>query len=92
MPTYEYQCKECGNVQEQMHGITATPKVTCEICSGDCERLFSLNKNFVLKGNDWPSQSFRMKDQMKKKNDKMKTKMIERERSGEGATKLADIK
>jgi hypothetical protein len=51
-----------------------------------------MNTNFVLKGGDWPSQGFRIKDQMTKKNKHLKTKMIEREKSGEGVTKMSDIK
>jgi len=92
MPTYEYKCKECGNVQEIMHSITATLEVSCNICKSSCQRIFSMNTNFVLKGGDWPSQGFRIKDQMTKKNKHLKTKMIEREKSGEGVTKMSDIK
>jgi len=92
MPTYEYQCKECGEVQEVMHGITATPEINCNICKGSCQKIFSLNTNFVLKGGDWPSQGFRMKEQMSKKNNRMKAKMVEREKSGEAVTKKSDLK
>lgn len=92
MPTYEYECQKCGSIQEVMHGITATLAVDCKICGGECHKIFSMNTNFVLKGGDWPSQGFRMKDQMNKKNSKMKSKMVERERFGESIKKMSDFK
>ena len=92
MPTYEYQCKKCSNVQEEIHSILTKPEIKCEICGDYCEKLFTPTTNFILKGSDWPSQGFKMKDQMTKKNERMKTKMVDRERSGEGVTKMSDIK
>ncbi len=92
MPTYDYKCVKCSNVQEEVHSITLTPDIKCSVCGEHCERVFSGNGNFILKGSDWPSQGFKLKEQMKKKNSRMKTKMIEREHSGEGVTRLADIK
>jgi len=91
MPTYVYECKSCKNVQEEDHSITISPKISCILCSSECEKKFVPNGNFILKGSDWPSQSFKMKDQMSEKNAKMKTKMVERERSGEGVKKLSDL-
>lgn len=92
MPTYEYKCGKCGNIQEEMHGITASLEIDCNICGNVCQRIFSVNTNFVLKGGDWPSQGLRIKNQMTKKNNCMKTKMIEREKSGEGASGMSDLK
>jgi putative FmdB family regulatory protein len=92
MPTYDYKCRQCNNVQEETHNITELPKISCSICGSECEKQFSLNKNFILKGGDWPSQGFRIKKQMTEKNSRMKSKMIERERSGEGVRKLSDLK
>lgn len=89
MPTYEYQCKICMNVQEVFHSMMSTPEVSCEVCKGACEKIFTPTTNFICDG---PSQNFRLKSQMLQKNARMKTKMIDRERSGEGATKMSDIK
>lgn len=89
MPLYEYKCKTCGNVQEILHGISEViDEVKCQLCDGICEKIFSFSSNFVLKGNDWPSHGSRIKNQMSKKNERMKSKMIEREKSGEGITKI----
>jgi putative FmdB family regulatory protein len=91
MPTYEYKCSDCENVQEEVHSISITPMISCKICGGSCKRIISMNGNFILKGSDWPSQSFKMKDDMTKKNARMKTKMVEREKSGEGVSKVGDL-
>jgi predicted nucleic acid-binding Zn ribbon protein len=71
--------------------MSVTPSISCKVCGKPCDKIFSTNGNFVLKGGDWPSQNFRMKDEMGKKNTKMKTKMTERENSGEGVTKMTDL-
>jgi putative FmdB family regulatory protein len=91
MPSYDYKCIKCENVQEEFHSIVSTPSISCKVCGGPCEKIFSPNVNFVLKGCDWPSQGFRMKDQMGKKNMKMKSKMVERTNGGEGVSKMKDL-
>ncbi len=91
MPTYEYKCKVCGNIQEEIHNISELPQVKCLVCNGECEKIFATRGNFVLKGCDWPSQSARIKQQMLEKNKRMKLKMIEREKSGEGVTRVSQI-
>lgn len=87
MATYDYKCK-CGNVQEEIHHINATPEIRCSICNEVCERLFT-TQGFYFKGDGSPSQNFRMKDQMNKKSQRMKSKMAERESAGEGVTSLS---
>jgi len=72
--------------------MLVTPDIACSVCDNVCEKIFSANGNFILKGDDWPSHNFRMKGEMTKKNTDLKSKMVERERSGEGITKMADIK
>jgi putative FmdB family regulatory protein len=91
MPTYEYECTKCHNVQEEFHSILTTPAVKCLICKEACEKIFSVNGNFVLKGGDWPSQGFRLKQQMLKKNERMKNKMTERTNAGQGITRSSQL-
>jgi putative FmdB family regulatory protein len=87
MPSYDYKCIKCDNVQEEFYSILLSPDINCNVCGSSCEKVFSANGNFVLKGGDWPSQGFKMKDQMGKKNLKMKSKMEERTKAGEGVLK-----
>ena len=92
MPIYEYECKKCGHHQDEYHGITATPEVKCEECNGACEKQFVPACNYILKGSGWASKEFKMKDEMTKKNQKMKGVMKEREVGGEGVSSMKDLK
>jgi putative FmdB family regulatory protein len=92
MPTYNYVCTKCENIQEKMHSFSVNPEVLCELCNNICEKQFSPSTNFVLKGNNWPSKDFKMKKDMSNKNEKMKIKMNDREKSGEAVTTLGQIK
>lgn len=88
MPTFDYKCKKCENVQEEWHSINANPEVKCTECNSECERIISGGTGFILKGDGFTSASGRMKKQMSEKNKKMKNVMNDRYNSGEGRTHL----
>lgn len=92
MPTFDYQCGKCGNVQEEFHSISATPKISCSECGSGCDKIFTPSGNFVLKGNNWPSKDARLKKDMTRKNSKMKRIMSDRENSGEAVRSVEDLK
>ncbi|HNR33698.1 MAG TPA: zinc ribbon domain-containing protein [Candidatus Hydrogenedentes bacterium] len=50
MPTYSYQCKKCGHVQDLFHAINANPRVKCEACGGACKRLLGTGAGIIFKG------------------------------------------
>ena len=53
MPTYEYQCKACGSVQEEtcrMHDKPDT--VTCNGCGGEAGKILSAS---MVLGDDMPA-------------------------------------
>ncbi|HOT49883.1 MAG TPA: zinc ribbon domain-containing protein [Candidatus Hydrogenedentes bacterium] len=50
MPTYSYQCKKCGHVQDLFHAISANPRVKCEACGGACKRLLGTGAGIIFKG------------------------------------------
>ncbi len=50
MPTYSYQCMDCGNVTDVYHGMSATPKVVCEACGGATRRLLGSGAGLIFKG------------------------------------------
>jgi putative FmdB family regulatory protein len=61
VPTYEYQCIECGREFEVRQRISEPPLAVCEICGGAVKRLLSAAP-FILKGEGWyvtdyPSES-----------------------------------
>lgn len=52
MPVYEYQCKECGHIQEAFQKISEPPLETCPQCKGGLKKLIS-QSSFHLKGSGW---------------------------------------
>lgn len=88
MPTYEYKCLSCGNIQEEIHSISSNPQISCSKCGSNSEKIFSPSGNFILKGGDWTSYNSRIKNDMKRKNTTMKGIMKERESSGEGMGRI----
>ena len=41
MPTYEYECRKCGNRFEKFQSISAAPVKTCPECKGRVARVVS---------------------------------------------------
>jgi len=40
MPTYDYKCEDCENVQEVVHRMSESPKVVCEKCKS--KKMFKM--------------------------------------------------
>lgn len=61
MPTYDYECEQCGRTFEIRQRISAAPLTTCPHCGGSVHRLLAATP-FILKGKGWyvtdyPSES-----------------------------------
>jgi len=92
MPIYEYECTQCGSVEEVIQKFSDEPLSTCKRCSGKLTKLMS-QSTFHLKGSGWyvtdyanksdkPSSSKEQKKEPKKDNSsEVKTK------SGSGDSK-----
>ena len=52
MPIYEYECLECGAVEEALQKFSDKPLSKCSQCSGKLRKLIS-NSAFHLKGSGW---------------------------------------
>jgi putative FmdB family regulatory protein len=50
MPTYEYECPECGCRFERFEPITAKPKAKCPECGAKCRRLIGAGAGVIYKG------------------------------------------
>lgn len=50
MPTYEYQCKDCGFKFEQFQSIADSPLEKCPSCNGKLKRLVSGGAGLIFKG------------------------------------------
>jgi putative FmdB family regulatory protein len=52
MPLYEYECEQCGKLEEVLQKISEDPLTTCGHCSGRLHKLIS-SSTFHLKGSGW---------------------------------------
>ncbi len=51
MPTYTYECAECGHTVDVFHPINAQPKVVCEACgSRRMVRMLGTGAGIIFKG------------------------------------------
>jgi putative FmdB family regulatory protein len=87
MPTYDYHCLKCDNIQEELHPMNENVTIKCTKCGSDCKKLIS-GTSFTIKGESW-SNGPRMKKQMADKNEKMKNKMSERT---DGVRNIGELK
>jgi putative FmdB family regulatory protein len=52
MPIYEYQCSQCGKIEEALQKVSDPPLTSCSHCSGKLSKLIS-HSAFHLKGSGW---------------------------------------
>ncbi|MBF0529084.1 MAG: zinc ribbon domain-containing protein [Deltaproteobacteria bacterium] len=52
MPIYEYQCKACSQITEEIQKFSDPPLKTCPSCGGKVKKVMSQN-TFHLKGSGW---------------------------------------
>jgi putative FmdB family regulatory protein len=50
MPTYTYQCNDCGQTFERFQNMSDAPVATCPDCGGAVNRLISGGGGFIMKG------------------------------------------
>jgi putative FmdB family regulatory protein len=50
MPTYSYECRKCGHIQDVFHSITANPRLKCGECGGSCKRKLGVGAGIIFKG------------------------------------------
>jgi len=84
---YDYQC-ECGNTQEEIHGMNENPIINCNKCSKTMQRVITGGTGVIFKGGGWPSADARFKDSMTKKSAHKGQKAKNHNKS---ITKLSDL-
>lgn len=52
MPTYQYQCRECGHSFDQFQKFSEDPLTVCPSCGGVVARVIQ-NVGVVFKGSGW---------------------------------------
>jgi putative FmdB family regulatory protein len=50
MPTYDYDCTECGHAFEEFQSITAAPLENCPQCGGKVQRRINGGAGLIFKG------------------------------------------
>ena len=65
MPIYEYQCEQCGAIEEALQKFSDKPLTKCGHCSGRLHKLISQSA-FHLKGTGWYVTDYAGKSQDKK--------------------------
>ncbi|MDR2659258.1 MAG: zinc ribbon domain-containing protein [Spirochaetaceae bacterium] len=50
MPTYEYECKKCGNVFDVFQSFSDKPVTVCTKCGGEVRRLINGGAGVIYKG------------------------------------------
>lgn len=64
MPTYEYECENCGHRFEEFQSITEEPIRVCPKCNGRVNRLIGAGAGILFKGSgfyitDYRSESYK---------------------------------
>ena len=59
MPTYEYECRECGHAFERFQGINEDPISLCPECKGKVRRLISSGGGLGFKGPGFYATDYR---------------------------------
>ncbi len=52
MPIYEYECTQCGSIEEALQKFSDKPLTRCRHCKGKLNKLVS-QSTFHLKGSGW---------------------------------------
>ncbi len=66
MPTYDYECRKCGNQTEVFHGMLEKPRVKCPKCKGGMRKLIGTGAGIIFKGSgfyetDYRSEAYKSK-------------------------------
>jgi putative FmdB family regulatory protein len=61
MPTYEYECDECGYRFERFQNMSARPIKRCPRCSGRVRRLIGAGSAVLFRGSRSDETNYRMR-------------------------------
>jgi putative FmdB family regulatory protein len=81
MPIYEYECTQCGKVEEVLQNFSESPLTTCVVCSGRLNKIISQSA-FHLKGSGWYVTDYAGKSANEKDNTSSNTKTSTKSETG----------
>ena len=62
MPTYEYQCQDCGHKVEYFQPMSEPPRTVCPRCQGRLSRLISGGVGLIFKGSGFYITDYKRKN------------------------------
>ena len=65
MPTYDYECSDCGHAFEAFHSMSAEPLSECPECDGKVRRLIGTGAGILFKGSGFYQTDYRSSDYKK---------------------------
>ena len=75
MPTYDYQCNNCGHTFEKLQPMSAKVLKKCPECKKmKLVRLIGAGSGVIFKGSGFYETDYKRKDEKKKKEPKKDTK------------------
>ena len=63
MPTYEYQCLNCGHKVEYFQSMKEPPRTVCPRCQGRLTRLVSSGTGLIFKGSGFYITDYKHKEE-----------------------------
>jgi len=92
MPTYDYQCQDCGYTFEVFQSMTAGKLRKCPRCRGKLKRLLGTGAGIIFKGSgfyetDYRSPSYREGEKREKSEEKKGEKKGEEKASSSAPAK-----
>lgn len=58
MPTYDYQCENCGHRFERFQKMSDSPLKTCPDCGGQVQRLIGTGAAVIFKGSGFHATDY----------------------------------
>jgi len=65
VPTYEYECSDCGNRVEVFQSFSDAPLTSCAACGGKLKKVFH-PAGIIFKGSGWYATDSRSASERKK--------------------------
>jgi putative FmdB family regulatory protein len=81
MPIYEYECTQCGSIEEALQKFSDKPLTRCRHCKGKLNKLVS-QSTFHLKGSGWYATDYAKKS----KNSAKPAKKAEQSKSADNSS------
>lgn len=91
MPIYEYECLNCGNIEEVLQKFSDKPLTKCPHCSGKLQKLIS-QSSFHLKGSGWYVTDYAAKSGKTKKSTKKNDTASPKDSSAKSSKKEGSVK